>query len=601
MNNLLWTPRWVLLCVVAILALADSPFARGVTILSGPTFTPSSNAPLAGTLQLATDVDSRVSVLVSDGTNLWERDFYDFATTHSETLLGFHPGRTNLILVTVFDKYRNEDTAPQLLEFDTAPLPSGFPNYTVLIDKPDMMEPGYTMFIAQNRTSPVNTYATIVDNSGELVWYWKPAVSNYDNEIRQLANGDLFLPQQSPYNNFIEINMLGQTVKTWNPAAGYPVDIHDGVPTDHGTILYFSDITRSVTNFPIKYTESNSPLGTASVEDTPAVEMSASNSALLHVWSPVDLLDPTRISYLTGNSPHGIDNEHGNAVLEDPSDNSVIISLRNQNAVFKVTRAGQVKWILGPPANWGTNFQKYLLTPVGAPFEWNYGQHGPMLTPRGTLLVYDDGNIRASPWDPPVADQDNYSRAVEYSIDETNMTVSQVWDSTAAGGDRLFTEFIGNADWLPERRNVQVTYGYITYINGVHPSPYAPNATMSRIVEYTHDPVPQIVFELSFFDANNTNSRYLGFWIYRSHHIDDLYAHPANPVTDLVASPGSNSTAHLEFSADPTYSYAVQMSTDLRNWATIGTAVQAGEVGDFEFDDLSAGQSTTRFYRVVTQ
>ncbi len=105
-----------------IIGLAQNPHA--VTILSGPTFTPATNAPLAGVLQLTTDVDSRVSVLVSDGTNFWERDFYDFGTTHSETLLGFKPGRTNQILVTVYDKYRNTCTAMQLLNFVTAPLPS---------------------------------------------------------------------------------------------------------------------------------------------------------------------------------------------------------------------------------------------------------------------------------------------------------------------------------------------------------------------------------------------------------------------------------------------------------------------------------------------
>ncbi len=49
---------------------------------------------------------------------------------------------------------------------------------------------------------------------------------------------------------FIEINMLGETVQTWKPPTGYPIDSHDGVPTDHGTILYLTNIGRAVTNFP---------------------------------------------------------------------------------------------------------------------------------------------------------------------------------------------------------------------------------------------------------------------------------------------------------------------------------------------------------------
>lgn len=597
--------RWFILCFIAVSTAAICQLSRAATtspgpvILSGPTFIPATNAPLAGTLQLTTSVNSRVSVLVSDGTNTWERDFFDFTTNHSEILLGFKPARTNLIQVTVYDENRNATTSPQLLTFVTAPLPAGFPTSVVLQSVPSMMEPGYTLCFVLNRNA-VNGYIVIMDNSGEVVWYWLSPVVFSDVDVRQLDNGDLFIPQQPPANNFLEINMLGQTVSTLSPATGYPIDEHDGVPTDHGTILYISDITRSVSNFPSSFTVSNAPLTTANVEDTPVVEMSATNSALLGTWSPINLLNPTRITYLTANSPKGIDNEHGNAVLDVTNDNCIIESLRNQNAVFKFTRAGQLKWILGEPANWGTNLQKYLLTPEGTPFEWNYGQHGPMITPQGTLLVYDDGNFRANPWDPPIADQTNYSRGVEFNIDETNMQVSQVWDTTQADEDRLYTAALGKTQWLPQRRNVLVTYGFVSYVNGVHPSAYAPNATMARIIEYTHDPVPQVVFDLSFFDYTNTSSGYLGYFVYRAERIPDLYTHPANPVADIAVNE-QNRMPVLEFSADPVLTYAVQASTDLANWTTIGPAVQEDSVGDYGFEDLEAGQYTARFYRVVTQ
>jgi hypothetical protein len=78
-----------------------------------------------------------------------------------------------------------------------------------------------------------------------------------------------------------------------------------------------------------------------------------------------------------------------------------------------------------------------LLKPVGTPFVWNYAQHAPEITPRRTLLLYDDGNMRANPVSPPLADKDNFSRAVEYNITETNMAISQAWDTSQAPGDRL--------------------------------------------------------------------------------------------------------------------------------------------------------------------
>ncbi len=592
--------RYLIVLSAILSVLVFSPRCPAVTIVSGPTFTPATNAPLAGLLQLTTDVDSRVSVLVSDGTNLWERDFYDFATTHSVPLLGFEAGRTNLIQVTVYDKYRTPCTASQLLTFVTGHLPTNFPPSVVLTCQPDQMEPGYTFFMIRNLNANLG-YIVIMDNSGNVVWY-SPLPNFNDLDVRPLDNGDVFIPGYQ--NQFSELNMLGQTVKTWTPPTAYHINPHEGFPTDHGTILYVSDVSRLVTNLPTSAV-SNAPVKTENVDDNPVVEISATNAALLNAWSPLNMLDPTRISYLTytegSGSPYGVDTEHGNAVLEDTNDNSLVESLRNQNAVFKFSRTGQLKWILGPPADWSTNLQPYLLTPVGTPFDWNYGQHAPELTPQGTWLVYNDNNYQASPFDAIVPDSENYSSAIEFNINETNLEVSEVWNSSwQTNQDRLFTPFVGRVQWLPQTRNVLVTFGAVSYINGMHPSSYSTNATMVRLIEYTHDPVPQVVFDISFLNFSNTNSSDKGYFTYRAYQIPDLYPHPANPVTDLALSNATN-TSCLQFSADPTRTYVVQASTDLANWTTIGPALEEGGVGDFEFYDLDASQYQARFYRVLTQ
>src|SRR5215471_13521373 len=104
----------ILLTWLAATILAVPRWSQAVTILSGPTFTPALNAPLAGRLQLTTDVNSRIGVLVSDGTGIWEKEFYDYATNHSVPLLGFKPNQTNQILVTVYDNAQNANTAQQL-------------------------------------------------------------------------------------------------------------------------------------------------------------------------------------------------------------------------------------------------------------------------------------------------------------------------------------------------------------------------------------------------------------------------------------------------------------------------------------------------------
>lgn len=573
--------------------------APAVTLSSAPTFTPSTNAVLAGMLSLATDVPSRVSVSVSDGKSTWVRNFHNCCTNHAEVLAGFKPGRTNQILVTVYDQAQTAQTAAQPLIFVTPQLPADFPHSTVLQSQPTKMEPGYTLFLVQNRTAKTG-YITILDNLGEVVWYCQaPSLGDFD--VRQMANGDLFLEEQKPANRFTEINLLGQTVQTWSPPAAYPINDHEGVLTEHGTILYISDVSEVVSNFPSGPTNS-APLVTATVDDNPVVEISVTNGVLLNAWAPIDQLDPTRVTYLTYQFPtaFGIDNEHANAALEDTTDNSLIVSVRDQNTVYKFLRStGQVKWILAPHANWAPKFQPYLLSPVGTPFSWCYGQHAPELTPRHTLILYDDGNARAEPFAAPVPDQNNYSRAVEYSINETNMQISQVWDSSQASGDRLFTPALGDADVLPITGNVLVTYGLVTYVNGAHPSSYAINASMARIIEMTHDAVPSAVFDISFFDPTNTQPNYAGYLCYRSDRIADLYAHPPMPVQDLTVATSSGGPL-LQFSADPTRTYTVQSSTDLLQWQNLGTP-SAGTLPDtFVFQDATANSlAAARFYRVV--
>jgi arylsulfate sulfotransferase len=582
-----------------MLALLEISFgSQALTVLSGPTFVEATNAPLAGTLQLSTDMEIRISISVDDGLQVWKRNFYDYATTHSLPLLGFKPGRTNVITISLFDKSRNSITLPQPIVFVTPPLPSDFPSSVVFTSKPDQMEPGYTLFRIQNINNN-HIYLGILDSSGGVIWYsGVTAIS----DVRQLANGDLFLPLAT---NFVEINMLGDMVQSWSVPDGLSIDSHDGVPTDHGSILYLNDASEVVTNFPTSATNPNAPLTTASVMYNRVVEISATNASLLSIWSPINFLDPRRLTYLTfwARTILGWDIEHANAVIEDPRDNSLIVSMRNQNIVFKFSRdTGQLRWILGPHENWGPEFQPFLLTPVGEPFEWHYGQHAPTLTPQGTLLLYDNGNYRATPFALPVADTNNYSRAVEYSIDEERMEVRQVWDCGRTNTDlRLYTDRGGNAEWEPHTGNVLIDFDYVMYANGVPPSQTAPRATMMRLREVTHAALPEVVFDVAFFDFSNTNTAYKGSGGYRCHRIPDLYAHPALPVMDLSLD-YADGLAHLTFSADHVRTYLMQTSTNLVDWIAGGVAVEdEAKLGNFSFEDTLSIGLAARYYRVVTQ
>src|SRR5207253_9739837 len=137
---------------------------------SGPSFTKATDAPLAGVLQLTTDVPSRVSVSFPDVFGTVQREFHDYATTHSIPLFGLKPGRTTQVTVTVRDGLRNEFTPSSPLIIVTDPLPSDFPVINLLVNDPDHMEHGYTLFRIVNNNSG-RAFLTIVDNGGDVVWY----------------------------------------------------------------------------------------------------------------------------------------------------------------------------------------------------------------------------------------------------------------------------------------------------------------------------------------------------------------------------------------------------------------------------------------------
>ena len=581
--------------VLIVFGRANLRPCHAVSILPGMVFNQASNAPLAGVLTLNTDVPSRVGVSVDDGTVVWQRRFYDYATNHSVPLFGFKPGRTNLINVTVYDKNQNTDTGSSPVEFVTGSLPLDFPKITLVQSDPAAMEPGYTLFgvdVFYVNGYQSQVYAIIVDSAGEVVWYNSPP-PGFD--IRNLDNGNLFVAATT---NFVEFNLLGQTVGSW-PAPLLPVDIHEDLPTSHGTILYLNDAVQSVTNFPDSVTDPNGPSSTTDVLYQKVVEMSTATSQVVNTWSLIDMLDPRRETYLLNQAADGSwDAEHSNAIIEDPSDDSLIVSLRNQNAVIKFSRdTGKLKWILGPHEDWGQAWQQYLLTPVGNPFAWQFGQHAPILTDRGTLILYDDGNLRASPPNAAVPDSQNFSRAVEYSIDESTMQVSQVWEYGSTNiGEWIYTAFEGNAEPQPRTGNVLVNFPAISYIDGVLLGDFY----MARFKEVTHETPAQVVFDLTLTEYDQLTSPAQNCTVYRAHRIPDLYPHPGVAVVDLSVT-SVDGVPSLRFSGDDRWTYTVESSDNLADWAELGSPVENEfNPGEFEFQDTPPATSPTRYYRVVT-
>lgn len=126
----------------------------------------------------------------------------------------------------------------------------------------------------------------------------------------------------------------------------------------------------------------------------------------------------------------------------------MIISSRNQSTVMLADWKGNIKWMLCDPTDYYEYYRQYILTPVGADFEYCYTQHALEILPDQDggpdtldILLFDNGDYRKSL-------KERASRLVQYRINEREMTVEQVW---GWGGDRplLYSYRHGDGDLLP--------------------------------------------------------------------------------------------------------------------------------------------------------
>jgi len=578
------------LTLSCLVVLLGSPSAWPVSVTSAPTFTlnPNGTTPLAGVVRLATDQPTRVTLEISNGEDSRTIEFAEFKTDFSLPVLGLKPDTRYSVEVKVTDQNNRQLIAAPALQAVTGPLPDDFPHIDVSVSRPELMEPGYTMMARFIRaggdreitlagfgtgleeqtlpdwicsalswaavcgSSKAPTYTIMVDNAGDVVWYSSLGdITNY-----QLEDGTLLYRSG---NDVVNVDMLGNEISRVtldDPGTGLT---HELTPTVDQTYLSITIQQATVEDFPTSDTDPNAPRKTAEIEDNPIVEFD-SKGKLLRMWRLVDMLDTSRIGYNSLNMRDlGRDWAHVNSVIHDPRDDSIIMSLRHQDALVKFSRStGELKWILGPHSNWSPEFQALLLTPVGEPFEWQFHQHSPVITPSGTILVFDNGNYRASPFDgnPRVPNWRNYSRAVEYAIDEEKMEVRQVWEYGKYAEKRLYAAHISDANWMERTGNVLITFGGTIFTGGVPNADLGLGEISTNIIEVTHDTWATRVFDMVVYDPT-PGAR---LQVYRSERIPDLY--PVDTDADGVPDYKDNCRLAPNGPLDPGDIGASQLDTD---------------------------------------
>ena len=126
----------------------------------------------------------------------------------------------------------------------------------------------------------------------------------------------------------------------------------------------------------------------------------------------------------------GTDWFHVNSSTYDPSDNTVIISSR-ENFLIKLNYSTHdIVWILGDPTKYWYTFPslraKALTLAAGG--DYPIGQHAVSITSNGYIMVMNDGlGSLNEPTGEPAGLTRTYSEVSAYSVNAAAMTAQQVW------------------------------------------------------------------------------------------------------------------------------------------------------------------------------
>lgn len=402
---------------------------------------PSGRVPLSAQFDLATVEPVRISWTVL-GDEPLEYSQTWFSRTHSVPVLGLYPDTTNQVQVRL--DLINGDWALDTLHVATRALPEHFPDVEVTV-MGGPREPGwFQSHVSFGLGGRYGTTPLAYDENGVIRWYLELTdLGGMAFMLEQLANGNFITGFRE---DIFEYDAMGNEVNTWHmPGNLYHHDVHE---KPDGNLIVAVDVEAWST-----------------IEDA-AIELDRATGAIVNSWDLRPVLDVDRRT-LTGSDTDWF---HMNSVWFDPRDNGVIFSGRNQGVV-KVTYDNELVWILSPHAGWegtnarGQNLQDFLLTAVdgsGTPyadavqqghdrapdFDWSWGQHAAMTTDApGRLLLFDNGFNRQ------FGLNDFYSRAVEYDIDESAMTIRQVWQYGRERGRETYSAIISDVDVLPETGN----------------------------------------------------------------------------------------------------------------------------------------------------
>ena len=419
-------------------------------------------------------------------------------THHELPVLGLYPGQANRVSLVV--RYANGQSETAQLDVQTEPLPADFPKLELVVSKPEKMEPGLDLMTACLDTN----YSYLLDANGDVRGYFSDKNFGHCTSMQVLQNGRLLatgdVMKLMPYNMYTlwEMNLLGKVFVEYEIPNGVH---HDIIELENGDFLAASN-------------NAGMPLNYDTREDV-IIRIDRASGKVAQAYDLRKILDERRAPY--NHYDPGIKNTsnrdwaHLNAVDWDANAGRLLASSPIQSAVIQFSAdTQQIDWILSSPEGWDgpySQYQPYLLAPLGASFEWQWGQHAARYLPDADgdpdtvdILLFDNGQNRSFTQQNSLSPADNYSRAVIYRVHQKARTVEQLWQYGRERASQAYATFLGDADLLKQTGNISITFGGMLRANGAAVDDIVAGVLgnqqiQSKVVEVSRD--GEVVFEIS--------------------------------------------------------------------------------------------------------
>ena len=451
------------LCFVTVLVIGSSCTNKTESIYTIETrVNPYKIAPLTALLQIQSKKPCSATVKILGETPI-ERSFNKSSTNLNIPVVGLYPNTMNRVVVKL--QFENEEII-DTLKIETTTLPVNFPSIEINKIERELMEPGFhACDIHYANYGKFRSIPMIFDDQGIVRWYLDLSFNGkMTSPFQRLKDGTILVVDR---HSIFEFDMLGRQLKKTEIDKNYGMH-HDLIELPNGNLLICVGKRDAFIDLNGKNIQSDSDY---------VILYDRNESKIIKEWDLAKHLDVSRndINFLREG-----DWLHMNALVFDEKDSSIIVSGKNQGLV-KISWDDKLKWILAPKKNWGKSGRNgegfetnpYLLTALnlnGKPydiniqngdkssdeFDFSWGQHAPEILPNGNILLFDNGSYRN------FNNENNYSRAVEYQLDEKNRTVKQVWQYGKDRGDAFYSSIVSDIDYLASSNNILITSGFIS-------------------------------------------------------------------------------------------------------------------------------------------